>query len=101
KEGAGLKIALTTLNAGRLSIPSACVGASKRCLEIVRKWSGARAQWGQEIGKHEVIALKLADLSATVFAMETVSDLCQVLVQTEGVDIRLEAAMAKEWCAQQ
>jgi alkylation response protein AidB-like acyl-CoA dehydrogenase len=97
KEGRGLKIALTTLNAGRLSIPAAVVGGTKVGLELARKWSAARVQWGQEIGKHEAITHKLADMAATVYAMEAVSDLCQALAERKGYDIRLEAAAAKEW----
>jgi alkylation response protein AidB-like acyl-CoA dehydrogenase len=97
QEGRGLKIALTTLNTGRLSLPAAVVGGAKNALELSRKWSAARAQWGQEIGKHEVIGVKLADLAATTFAMEAVSDLAQALADHHGYDIRLEAAAAKEW----
>ena len=97
KEGRGLKIALTTLNTGRLSLPAAMVGGGKIFLELSRKWSAARVQWGQEIGKHEAIAHKLADMATTVFAMEAVSDLAQSLADRKGYDIRLEAAAAKEW----
>src|SRR6266498_2416606 len=97
KEGRGLKIALTTLNTGRLSLPAAVVGGSKVFLEICRKWSMARSQWGQEIGKHEAIAHKLAAMASTVYAMEAVSDLAQSLADKKGYDIRLEAAAAKEW----
>jgi alkylation response protein AidB-like acyl-CoA dehydrogenase len=97
KEGRGLKIALTTLNTGRLSLPAAVVGGSKVFLELCRKWSMARSQWGQEIGKHEAIAHKLADMASSVYAMEAVSDLVQSLADKKGYDIRLEAAAAKEW----
>jgi len=97
KEGRGLKIALTTLNAGRLSIPAAVVGGGKVALELSRKWSAARVQWGQEIGKHEAITHKLAEMASTVNAMEAMSDYCQVLADRKGYDIRLEAAAAKEW----
>ncbi len=97
EEGRGLKIALTTLNTGRLSLPAAVVGGGKSLLELSRKWAAARVQWGQEIGKHEAIAHKLADMASTVYAMEAVSDLAQSLADKKGYDIRLEAAAAKEW----
>jgi alkylation response protein AidB-like acyl-CoA dehydrogenase len=96
-EGRGLKIALTTLNTGRLSLPAAVVGGAKVGLELSRKWAAARVQWGQEIGKHEAITHKLADMAATTYAMESVSDLAQALADKKGYDIRLEAAAAKEW----
>jgi alkylation response protein AidB-like acyl-CoA dehydrogenase len=96
-EGRGLKIALTTLNTGRLSLPAAVTGNGKVLLELSRKWAAARAQWGQQIGKHEAIAHKLAEMASTVYAMEAVSDLAQALADRKGYDVRLEAAAAKEW----
>jgi hypothetical protein len=97
EEGRGLKIALTTLNTGRLSLPAAAVGGAKVALELDRKWASVRSQWGAEIGKHEAIAHKLAAVATDVYAMESMSDLTQALADRKGYDIRLEAAAAKEW----
>src|SRR6202040_2800184 len=72
-EGKGLRVALTTLDTGRLTLPAACVGLSKRCLKISREWANQRVQWGAPIGKHAAIAEKLARMAADIFAMESMT----------------------------
>src|SRR5207245_6953825 len=97
-EGKGLRVALTTLNTGRLTLPAACVGLAKRCLEITRRWAGERVQWGAAISKHAAIADKLAHMAANVFAMEAMTFLSASRVDRDKhADIRLEAAMCKLW----
>lgn len=97
KPGEGLKIALVTLNTGRLSLPAACLGGARRCLEASRAYAARRVQWGRPVGEHEAVAHKLADMAATVYAMESWCHLAAELAMREGYDIRLEAAAAKEW----
>jgi alkylation response protein AidB-like acyl-CoA dehydrogenase len=97
QEGAGLKVALITLNTGRLTIPAICAGIAKHCLEVVRGWGAARIQWGVPVWKHEAISHRIADLAATAFAMDAVSKLTAQMADRGGYDIRLEAAAAKEW----
>jgi 3-hydroxyacyl-CoA dehydrogenase/alkylation response protein AidB-like acyl-CoA dehydrogenase/enoyl-CoA hydratase/carnithine racemase len=101
-EGKGLRVALTTLNTGRLTLPAACAGLSKRCLEVTRKWASQRVQWGAPIGKHAAIADKVAKMAANTFAMEAMTLLAASKVDADKhADVRLEAAMCKMWGSEQ
>jgi alkylation response protein AidB-like acyl-CoA dehydrogenase len=95
KEGQGLKIALTTLNTGRLSLPAMCVGAGKWSLAVVRQWASERVQWGRPVGQHEAIAKKIAFIAATTYGLESMLELCCMLADDDQNDIRIEAALVK------
>ncbi|NIM51213.1 MAG: acyl-CoA dehydrogenase [Gemmatimonadales bacterium] len=96
-QGKGLKLALITLNTGRLTIPATCSVAAKACVGIARRFSQERVQWGRPIGKHDAVAQMLGRMAATAFAMEAVSELSALMSDQARFDIRLEAAMAKLW----
>lgn len=100
EEGRGLRIALQTLNTGRLSLPATCVGGVKWCLKVAREWSAERVQWGMPVGKHEAVAKKLAFMAGSAFAVEAVSDLSSLMADEERNDIRIEAALAKLFCSE-
>jgi len=100
QEGQGLKIALTTLNTGRLSLPASCVAAGKVALKISREWSRERVQWGRPVGEHEAVAKKVSFIAATTYALEAVVELSSQLADDKRNDIRIEAALAKLYCSE-
>ena len=100
REGDGLKIALTTLNAGRLAIPAMCAGAAKWSLKIAREWSAERVQGGRPVGEHGAVAAKISFIAATAYALEAVLDLAGRMSDEGRNDIRIEAALAKLWSSE-
>ena len=96
-EGKGLKLALTTLNDGRLGIPAVAAFVSKDVLDFSASWAKSRVQWGKAVGSHEAGAQKLADIAGQTYAMETLALYGAALSDRHSVDIRMEAATAKMW----
>lgn len=96
-EGRGLKLALITLNTGRLTLPATMAALGKWCLGVCRSWANERVQWGRPIGRHEAVSVMLGRMTAETYAMEAVADLGCLLADKGRSDIRLEAAIAKLW----
>ena len=100
KEGQGLKIALTTLNTGRLALPAICVGTAKWATKAAREFAAERVQWGQPVGKHDAVAQKIAFIAATAFGLEAMLDVASRLADDKRNDIRIEAAIAKLYASE-
>ena len=99
-EGMGLKIALTTLNTGRLALPAICLGVSKLSTKIAREWAKERVQWGKPVGKHDAVAQKIAFIAGTAFGLEAMLDVSSRLADDKRNDIRIEAALAKLYASE-
>ena len=100
KPGEGLRIALTTLNTGRLGLPASSTGTAKKVIQETERWINERIQWGVPIGKHQSIAKYAANITSDAFAMEAVTWLTASFADRGGADIRLEAAAAKFFCTE-
>ncbi len=98
--GLGLKLALVTLNTGRLTMPTAVTAGAKWCLNVTRKWANERVQWGKPVGHHEAVAAKIAQMTSTTFAMDSIGWLSSAFADLKNIDIRLEAAAAKLFCTE-
>lgn len=96
-EGKGLKLALITLNTGRLTLPATMAALGKWCLGVCRHWANERQQWGKNVGRHDAVAQMIAKMAADTYAMEAVGDLGCLLADKGRSDIRLEAAIGKMW----
>ena len=100
KPGEGLKIALATLNVGRLGIPAAAVGGGMALVDDAKWWTSTREQWGQPVGKHQAVARMVAGYMAQLFAMKAMVGVACAFADQKTADIRLEAAAAKYWCSE-
>lgn len=94
-EGKGLKLALATLNDGRLGIPAVAAACVRDLAAFMTRWAKSRRQWGRAVGAHEAGSEKLAQINAGAYAMSALSDYCAALSDRGDVDLRIEAATAK------
>ncbi len=68
--GRGFEIANQWLGATRLQVAATCLGRAERALDLAVKWAAERQQFGQQIGKFQGVAFKLADMATELKAAE-------------------------------
>ena len=90
----GFKIAMDTLDGGRIGIASQAVGIGRACLEASVKYANEREQFGKPLGHFQAIQWKIADMSAQIEAAELLTFRAAWL-RDHGRTCSQEAATAK------
>jgi len=93
-EGKGLKVALETLNGGRIGIAAQALGIAQACLDVSLKYAGERRQFGKTISSFGAVQNMLADMATRVEAARLLTYRACHLKAT-GARYATEAAMAK------
>jgi len=93
-EGEGLRIALETLDGGRIGIAAQALGIAQACLEESLSYSQERKQFGEPIANFQAIQWMLADMATEIDAARLLTYRAASL-QQQGKNVTREAAMAK------
>ncbi|MCB9205856.1 MAG: acyl-CoA dehydrogenase family protein [Ignavibacteriales bacterium] len=98
-EGRGFVIAMKTLDAGRIGIGAASLGASKEMLRLSVIFANERKQFEQSISKFQAIQFMIAEMTTKIYAMESM--LYKVAQKyDEHKDVMQEAAIVKLYCSE-
>lgn len=89
QEGRGFLVAMKTLDAGRLGLGAACIGASKEVLELSTKYAKERIQFDQPIANFQGVQFMLAEMGTLIYAMESI-------VYRTAVDYDLRKPISKQ-----
>jgi alkylation response protein AidB-like acyl-CoA dehydrogenase len=99
QEGRGFLLAMKTLDAGRLGLGAACLGAAKELLEMSVKYARERIQFDQPIANFQGIQFMIADMTTMIFNMESIVYRTAVDYDLKK-DISRQSAMVKLYCSE-
>ena len=99
KRGEGFRVAMKTLDVGRLSIGAQCLGLAREALDLSILHATQREQFGGPIGRLQAIQFMLAEMAADVFAMESTTYRAAWMCDA-GLPIARESAMVKFLCSE-
>ena len=98
KEGEGFKIAMSTLDGGRIGIAAQALGIAQGAYENALEYSKERIQFGKPICQQQAIAFKLADMATKIRCARLLVYSAAELKQ-EHMPYAMEAAMAKQYAS--
>lgn len=98
EENEGFKIAMNTLDGGRIGISAQAIGIAKACLEESMKYARQREQFGRPIAEYEAIQWKISNMATDIDAA-TLLALRAARLRDEAKEHTKEAAMAKLFAA--
>jgi alkylation response protein AidB-like acyl-CoA dehydrogenase len=98
-EGGGFKIALSTLDGGRIGIAAQAVGIARAALEASLDYSKQRVQFGKPIAANQAIQFMLADMATEIDAARLLV-LNAALLKDQGARYTRESAMAKLYASE-
>jgi alkylation response protein AidB-like acyl-CoA dehydrogenase len=99
EDGRGFLVAMKTLDAGRLGLGAATLGAAKELLEMSAKYAKERKQFDVPIASFEAIQFMLAEMATFVYAMESMV-YRTAAAYDEGKSISRQAAIVKLFCSE-
>ena len=99
KEGDGFKIAMSTLDGGRIGIASQALGIARAAFEEAVRYSGERKTFGKAIRDHQAIQFMIADMATEIDAARLLV-LRAALLKDRGVRHSQESAMAKLYASE-
>lgn len=94
EEGLGFKIAMTTLNGGRIGIAAQALGIAQASLEASIKYAKERKTFGKFLAEHQAIQFKIADMATKIEAARLLT-LLAAWKKDRGEKYVKEASMAK------
>jgi alkylation response protein AidB-like acyl-CoA dehydrogenase len=97
EEGQGFRIAMSTLDKGRVSVAAGCVGIVQGCLESSVEYATARTQFGKPLAGFQLVQELIAEMSVEADAARLLVWRCADLID-RGLPFRTEASKAK-WYA--
>lgn len=97
-DGRGFLIAMKTLDAGRLGLGAACLGASKELLEMSISYAKQRKQFDQTLSNFQAIQHMIAQMSIMIFNMESIIYRTAIDYDLKK-DVATNSAMVKYYCS--